>query len=61
MRHFTDAELEGLLGLEEVVEVMRRAFLAFDEDGARSLEQPKGFYLRARFTEGLLRRHLLGT
>ncbi len=34
MRHFTDAELEGLLGLEEVVEVMRRAFLAFDEDGA---------------------------
>lgn len=34
---------------------------AFDEDGARSLEQPKGFYLRARFTEGLLRRHLLGT
>jgi DNA mismatch repair protein MutH len=34
---------------------------AFDEDGARSLEQPKGFYLRARFTEGLLRRHLLDT
>lgn len=34
---------------------------AFDEDGARSLEQPKGFYLRARFTEDLLRRHLLGS
>ena len=34
---------------------------AFDVDGALSLEQPKGFYLRARFTESLLRRHLLGT
>lgn len=34
---------------------------AFDEEGARSLEQPKGFYLRARFTESLLRRHLHGT
>lgn len=34
---------------------------AFDEDGARSLEQPKGFYLRARFTEGLLHRHLHGS
>jgi len=33
---------------------------AFDEDGARTLEQPKGFYLRARFTEALLHRHLLG-
>jgi DNA mismatch repair protein MutH len=33
---------------------------AFDEDGARSLEQPKGFYLRARFTEALLQQYLLG-
>lgn len=34
--------------------------LAFDEDGARSLQQPKGFYLRARFTEAILHRHLHG-
>jgi len=34
---------------------------ALDEDGARVLAQPKGFYLRARFTEALLRRHLLGS
>jgi len=28
-----------------------------DEDGVRVLQLPRGFYLRARFTEGILREH----
>lgn len=30
-----------------------------DEDGVRVLQLPRGFYLRARFTEGILREHYL--
>ena len=30
-----------------------------DRDGARELTLPRGFYLRARFTQALLRRHFL--
>jgi DNA mismatch repair protein MutH len=37
----------------------RARCVAADRDGARELTLPRGFYLRARFTQALLERHFL--
>ncbi len=57
------SEITGHLG--EVLQVRPKGAkgssrrLAEDEEGAPYLEQPKGFYLRPRFTAELVRKHLL--